>query len=320
MNYLYFFIGVLLLSFGADRFVTGAEVIARRLGVSKLIIGMVLVGFATSMPEMLVAGSASLRGSSELAVGNVIGSNIANIGLVLGVAGLIRPLVFPGSLLHHEFPILLIVTLLVTLMLVDGFLSRFDGCLLLMLFVAIIAWMVFRVKNVLSPKVRQEMSEAVEIPKLSLQKAMIWWSIGLVVLLVGAYITVESAVVIARMWGVTELVIGLTLVAVGTSLPELATAIVSALRGESELVMGNIIGSNLFNTLPVLMMPALISPSHLPRIVLTRDVSSLVIITFLLGALSWTAKPHVRLGGIKAAILLLSFVGYITLVYFYHYH
>ena len=317
MPYLLFVLGLGMLTLGADRFVVGSTVIADRFGIPRLIIGMVLVGFATSAPEMMVSAMASFHGHSVLAVGNVIGSNIANIALVLGVAGLIRPLVCSRLLLLQEYPLLLMVTVVVFMMLYDRNLSRFDGFLLLGAFSLITYWMISRIRKQVPKREQDEITESIEesTQNTPFKQGLLWWCVGLVTLLIGAKLTLDSAIDIARLHGISELIIGLTIVALGTSLPELATAVVSTVRNEPEMVIGNVIGSNLFNTLLVLMMPALINPVHIPTLLLKRDFLYLIFVTVMLGAFTFGATRNLTIGRLKASIFLCVYVGFLVLLY-----
>lgn len=273
-----------LLIWGSDRFVEGAAGMARTLNVSALIIGLVIVGFGTSAPEMLVAGVAGLDGNTGLAIGNALGSNITNIALVLGVTALIVPLSIHSKLLKREFPVLFIIMGLVVILFLDGNLGRMDGLILLGGLVGFIMWMIHLGKQSQTENhdpLQDEFEE--ELPeKLPIKKALILLVVGLVVLLVGAKLVVWGAVSIAQAFGVSDLVIGLTIVAVGTSLPELATTITSAKKGEHDIAIGNIIGSNMFNLLGVLGIPGVIHPEMFDDNVMLRDVPVMIILTIAL--------------------------------------
>ncbi len=308
-----------MLIWGADQFVSGAAGLARTLKVSALIIGLVIVGLGTSAPEMLVAGVAAWEGNTGLAIGNSIGSNITNIALVLGVTAMIAPpLVVHSKLLRRELPVLFIIMLLVFVLFFDLHLSFVDGIILLLALVAFIGWMV-RLGR-LSQKedhdpIIDEMAE--EMPQeLPIGKALIKLFIGLVVLLIGARLVVWGAVSIAQAFGISDLVIGLTVVAIGTSLPELATTITSAKKGEHDLAIGNIIGSNMFNLLGVLGIPAVIHPDVFEINVLTRDFAIMTVLTIalFLMARARNGEPG-KITRVAGVGLTLSYVVYLILLY-----
>ncbi|MDH5228999.1 MAG: calcium/sodium antiporter [Gammaproteobacteria bacterium] len=276
-------VGFALLVWGADRFVMGAAGTAQTLGVSTLIIGLVVVGFGTSAPEMLVGAIAAFEGNPGIAVGNAIGSNITNIGLVIGVTALIVPLAVNSDVLKREFPMLIVIMGLALLLFLDGELSRLDGILLLLglfLFIAIMVRIAMRGRKEHDPMTAE--FEA-EIPHdIPLHKSLLWLLFGLIILLVAARMVVWGAVEIAQHFGVSDLVIGLTIVAIGTSLPELAASIMSARKGEHDIAIGNAIGSNMFNMLGVMGIPAVIQPFSFESSVLTRDFPAMFLLTILL--------------------------------------
>ena len=246
---LYVIAGLVLLIWGADRFVHGAAAAARNMGIAPLLIGLTVVAFATSAPEILVSVIASLRGQPELAVGNAIGSNIVNIGLVLGCVSIIRPIKLRSATLRREMPALLAVTLLTVSLFLDSRLGRTDGLVMLTGLVIVMIWLCrLGMRSAPSDPIQKEYEA--EIPKnVKMSNAVIWLLIGLVTLLIGAHLLVDGAIAIAVYFGVSEMVIGILLVALGTSLPELAVSLVSALRGEYGLAIGNIVGPNISNSL-----------------------------------------------------------------------
>lgn len=306
--------GIALLIWSADRFVYGAAAFARNIGVPPLIIGLTIVGMGTSAPELLVSTLAALAGNSALGIGNAIGSNITNIGLVLGTTALITPLAIQSNLLKRELPLLLGIMLFGYAVLADGKLARPEGAALLIGLIALITWMVWsahraRTHEALTREIIKE-----QPPPTHTGRAVAWLILGLLVLLGGARLLVWGAVVMAQLLGVSDLVIGLTVVAIGTSLPELATTIISARRGEPGLALGNVIGSNMFNILGVLGLPGLISPCLVPREVLTRDYPVMLLLTFLLILLAYGRQPrHIHRAG--GGILLGIFISYETWLY-----
>ena len=312
-------IGLVGLVWGADRFVAGSAATARNLGMSPLVIGLTIVSIGTSAPEIIVAINAALSGSGELAVGNALGSNLANIGMVLGITALVAPLPTQPHLMKQEGPVLLGATLLAGILLMDDYLSRLDGIILLGLLVPLL-WFTLRQKRVeLSPtEVAEELEE---IPTLAMGPALFWLLLGLGVLLVGSELLVDGAKRTALAFGVSELVIGLTVVAIGTSLPELATSVVSALRGHHDIALGNIFGSNLFNLLAVMSMPGLIAPLALQPEVFNRDFAAMALLTgLLLIGVIWSlrkrkgAERSGRLGRRFGTLLVLLYCAYYTLL------
>ncbi len=305
-------VGLALLVWSADRFVLGASATARDLGVSPLVIGLVIVGFATSSPEMLVAGFAAWQGNPGLGIGNAVGSNIANIALILGVSAILRPLVSSSNILTRELPLLIGVTAITVLIMLDGSFSRGDGVLLLLLMAGAMA---FILRQAVTHEVDDDPLAAEltgQIPgTLPLRHAIFWLVLGFVLLMLSSRMLVWGGVNIAEMLGVSDLVIGLTIVAVGTSLPELAAAAVAVLKDEYDLVLGNVIGSNLFNTLAVLGLPALIAPGVIPPEVLTRDLPVMCALTLLLvPALFHRRGRSGRIGRVEGVLLLASFLAY----------
>ena len=267
---LIFAVGLAILYFGAEGMLGGATRIARRLGVSPLVIGLTLVAFGTSAPELSLDVTAAFRGSTELAFGDLVGSNIANVGLILGVAAIIRPLRVHARLLRAEVPIMISTALLVWGLAFDGELSRQDGLILLALLVLFLGYS-FRAARAETAAVRAEFAEAApKAGKPVVDGFMV--VVGLIGLIVGAQLMVHAAVTVAEHLGVSKLMIGLTIVAIGTSLPELATSIVAARRDDADIVAGNVIGSNIFNMLCVLALVAVIRPIPVPVSSLQVDV------------------------------------------------
>ncbi|MDR9467766.1 calcium/sodium antiporter [Marinospirillum sp.] len=301
--------GLILLVWSADRFVIGASVTAEKLGVPVLVIGMLLMGFGTSAPEMLVAIQASLDGSPDLAVGNALGSNIANIALILGLTALIAPIPVATGLVRKEIPLLLVVTLGAALLLLNQQLDWWKGVLLVAGLLAFIGYSYWLTRQGQSDALLEEVESTLQ--PMSTARALFWLLVGLVLLVVSSRLLVWGAVELALSWGVSEMVVGLTLVAVGTSLPELAASLAAARKGQAELVLGNIIGSNVFNLLAVLPMPALLaSGSQLGSELLWRDLPVMLGLTVLLLLVSLGRQGQERINRMEGAGLLLCFVGY----------
>jgi cation:H+ antiporter len=274
--------GVLGLLWGADRFIEGSAGAARNLGISPMIIGLTIVSVGTSAPEVIVSINAALRDVGQLAVGNALGSNLANIGLVLGITALVAPLPVQKHLLREEGPVLLLITALAGLCLYDGWLNRGESLALGLLVIPLLILVVKYKKNHPNP---EAIEETEEIPDFTMGKAILWFVIGLTVLLVSAEITVWGAKSIAIHLGVSELIVGLTVVAIGTSLPELAASVMSALRGHHDIAIGNIFGSNLFNLMLVMTSAGAIAPMALTPEVFGRDFATMALLTVIMVAM-----------------------------------
>lgn len=308
-------IGFIGLVWSADRFVGGSAALAHRLGVPKLLVGLTIVAFGTSAPEIVVSISASLRSAGELAVGNALGSNLANMGLVLAITALVAPIPIHRQLLTREVPTLLVITAIAGITLRDGYLAFWEGALLLLLLPAVLMLMI---------KTKRETSAALaeEVPRYGLPRALTWFLVGLAVLVGSSEVLVWGASELALALGVPPLVVGLTVIALGTSLPELAASVVSALKGHLELALGNIIGSNLFNLLAVMAIPALIQQPQMEAAVFGRDYLAMAAVTFMLAGAIGTdyllrhgpargeAPTAGRLGRLIGTLLLASYGGY----------
>ena len=302
--------GLVLLIWGADRFVHGAAASARNMGVAPLLIGLTIVAFATSAPEILVSMVAALRGEPDLAFGNAIGSNIANIGLVLGGVAIIRPIELRSATLRREMPALLAVSLLTVSLFLDTFLSRIDGLVMLTGLVIVMIWLArLGMRSADTDPMAEDF--AAEIPEhVSMPAAILWLIVGLGTLLLGAELLVDGAIEIARTLGVSEVVIGVTLVAIGTSLPELAVSMVSAMKGEYGLAIGNIVGSNIFNLLAVIGIAAAIEPSALSPSVLSLHIFVMVAFTLVLFAMTYDYDGKSDLSRLEGTALLTAYVAY----------
>jgi cation:H+ antiporter len=307
--------GFLLLVWGADRLVAGASATARNLGVSPLVIGLTIIGFGTSAPELVVSAVATLKGNSGLAVGNAIGSNITNMGLVLGLTAIIYPLRLESTALKREYPMLLLVMLVCFMMALDGTYSKFEGWTLIIGLFAVVIWIIrIGLYRPLSDPLAEEFDA--EIPKdVPTRTAVFWLTVGLIVLPISSTFLVDGAITIARILHVTDTVIGLTVVALGTSLPELATAITAALHKEDDLAIGNIIGSNIFNLLGVLGIAAVIQPITLLPIILARDFPAMFLMTGALYLMASDFRGPGRIGRRSGTVLLTMFIGYIIMVW-----
>ncbi len=282
-------VGLLLLIWSADRFVDGAAATARHFGMPQLLIGIVIIGFGTSAPEMIVSAFSALNGNPGIALGNAYGSNITNIGLIL--------------------PVLIFVTALSAFLIMDGDVLRLDAWILLGIFFIYMGWTIWAgLRNRDDSLVHDVKEELQEQEYMSLAKALMWVVIGLALLMGSSQLLVWGAVEIARYFGVSDLVVGLTIVAVGTSLPELASSIAAARKNEVDLAVGNIIGSNLFNTLAVVGLAGAISPMYVGQEVFTRDMPVMSVLTILLLVFGFGKKGQIN--RVKGLILLLAYIGY----------
>lgn len=322
-------IGLVVLVWSADKFVDGAVGIAKFCGMSTLLIGMVIVGFGTSAPEMVVSALSAMQGNPELALGNAYGSNIANIALILGVTAVIMPVLVKREALKRDLSVLLVVTALTIGLLLDGDVSRMDGVILLLVFAAVMGFNIWSELHAKKKVAGEDTSDVIESDAdngaekdMSLGKSIFWLVFGLVLLVLSSRALVWGACDIARALGVSDLLIGLTIVAVGTSLPELASSIVAARKGEDDLAFGNIVGSNLFNTLAVVGIAATIAPMpSFDANVLARDLPVMVVLTVLLllfGLPTRISKigpdgKHIgRINRIEGSVFLVAYIGYLT--------
>lgn len=302
MTYLLFVVGLVALFFGGEYLVRGATAIARHFRLSPMVIGLTIVGFGTSAPEMLVSVQAALAGQPAIAIGNVLGSNIANILLILGISALIAPLIIPVRKLWRDLGFMLLATAVIWVMLLDGNVTRLDGVLL------VVGLIVFLATAFLTGKIEPEEDLSGDIPQW---KAWAFTLGGLVVLVIGARLLVDSSTELARAFGISEAVIGLTIVAVGTSLPELATSVIAAIRKQTEIAVGNIVGSNIFNIFGILGVTSLIHPitadprfASIDMIWVSIAAVGLTVLAFILGGLP-------RIAG---AVLLAAYGAYVALI------
>ncbi|WP_081193086.1 calcium/sodium antiporter [Halomonas sp. BC1] len=304
-------VGLVLLIWSAEKFIDGAAATSRWLGLSPLLIGMLVIGFGTSAPEVMVSVLAAMQGNPGLALGNAYGSNIANIGLVLGFVALIAPLAVHSSVIRKEMPLLVAVMLLTGYMLMDGWISRGEAVLLLAALGIFITVSIIRSRRDQADALTDEVTESLDSKPLSRGKALMWTLVGLVLLVASSRLLVWGAVEIAVGFGVSDLIIGLTVVAVGTSLPELASSISALKRKEHDMVLGNVVGSNLFNSLAVVGLAGVIAPIEAGREVLVRDWSVMTFMTLLmvLFAFSWRGRPR-RINRLEGGVLFSLFVAY----------
>lgn len=301
--------GLILLIFGADRFVIGAANIARNMGVSPLIIGVSIVGIATSAPEILVSSAAAIDGKTEIAIGNAIGSNIANIGMVLGLTALLKPIMISSKTLRQEYLLMFLSAIIALSVLFNLDLSRIDSLILITVLAFFIWWIIQIAKQSLytDPIVGEFEKELAIVT--SLPRSFTLTLIGLLLLLGGAELLINSSVAIANYFGLSDLVIGLTIIAIGTSLPELAASIMSVIKNEADIAVGNVLGSNMFNMLAVIGIPGLIQPTQYEEAVLYRDLPVMLGLTVLIGLMAFLQKRG-RFARIEGIVLLLCFLSY----------
>jgi cation:H+ antiporter len=305
VSLLWFGLGLSLLILGADWFLRGASGVALRYGISPFVVGLLIIGFGTSSPELAVNVSAVWRGSYDLALGNVVGSNIANIGLIVGLSALIAPLAVHMRLLRVETPLMILVGILLWVLCLDGLLGRGDALVLLLGFAGLLVY-VARTARMESADVQAEFGDHAKT-RPGLKRNLAKLVIGLAVLLLGADLMVDSAVLLARMWGWSELLIGLTVGAIGTSLPELASSLLAARRGQVDIAVGNVVGSCLFNILLILGITAMIHPLPVdPQLLWVQ----LPVMVLFLAALYPILRQGLNVRRGEGAILLLAFIGF----------
>ena len=309
VNLLLMIVGFAVLIWSADRFLSGAAATATNLGVSNIVIGLTVVSLGTSAPEIVVALIAALEGNAILAIGNAIGSNIANIGLVLGITAIVAPLPFSQNVLRRELPWLLGATVLAIVLIFDRVLSFTDGVFLLA-GLAYILWQLLRSEREADPTESALASELEELPEMKQSSALFWLFAGLAALLASAQLLVYAATQIALDLGISSMIIGLTIVAIGTSLPELAATVGAAMKGQPDIAIGNIVGSNILNILAVLAVPALISTTGLDFSALWRDSGMMLALTLMLALFAYGMNSRAVITRFEGLVMLLAWIGY----------
>lgn len=305
--------GLALLIWSADRFVEGASAVAAALGMSPLVIGMVVVGFGTSAPEMVVSALAAIQGNPGIALGNAYGSNITNIALILGLTALIRPIAVSRDVLRREIPLLLAVTALAAVQLSDSELTRLDAVILLLAFAVFVAWSVAQGLKGQQGEAPPSEVDASASEKKPIGRSIFWLVAGLGLLILSSRLLVYGAVELASAFGVSDLVIGLTIVAIGTSLPELASSVIAARKGQNDLALGNILGSNIFNTLAVVGIAGAIHPLRVEPAVLERDLAFCGVLTLALLVMGIGFRGRAgRINRVEGAVLVASYAAYIV--------
>lgn len=305
-------LGLVLLIWSADRFIEGAASTANHLGMPPLLIGILVVGFGTSAPEMVVSAIAALEGNPSLALGNALGSNIVNIALILGATALISPIVVESTIIKKEMPLLMLIVVLIGYMLIDNTLTLLEGIILLAGFFSLIAWSVINGLKSKRDALAKEVNAELKVHAMSLGWSLLWLLIGLVVLVLSSRLLVWGAVGVAKDLGISDLIIGLTIVALGTSLPELASSIIAARKGEHDIAIGNIVGSNMFNILAVIGIATIIKPMEfIEAEIFNRDWSIMAVLTFMLFLMAFNVnRTNGRITRLKGAVLLCSYIAY----------
>ena len=302
--------GLALLVWSADLFVDGAASSARHFGMSPLLVGMVVVGFGTSAPEMAVSALSALQGSPGIALGNAYGSNITNIGLILGLTALISPIAVHSRVLRKELPLLTGFTVLAGLQLWDGWISRFEAVVLLAVFMGLMFWTIRQGLQGAGDHLGEEVQHELDAHPLPLRQAVVRLCTGLVLLVMSSRVLVWGAVEVARFFGIDDLIIGLTIVAIGTSLPELASSLAAVRKGEHDIALGNILGSNLFNTLAVVGIAGGICPMKVGPEVFSRDMMTAGVLTLSLFLFGYGFRGPGRINRFEGAALLACYIGY----------
>lgn len=310
-------IGLLLVVYGADRLVFSAAILCRSIGIPPLIIGMTVVSIGTSLPEIIIASAAALHGQLDLAVGTAIGSNITNIMLILGLAAILHPFTVHSAILRRELPLMLLVSLLAGLFLFDGELSQIKGILLLAIAVLYLMFII-RIARIAEREGIDNLTreQASELPQEgSLSVACLWLGVALVTMPIATQMVIDNAAVLAHYFGISDLVVGLTIIAIGTSLPELATTIAGVRKGENDIAVGSIIGSNIFNIVFVLGIPAIVAPGSFDPLAFTRDYWLMLVVSAVFAILCWR-KPH--LGGKRTgALLICGYIVWVMVLWFF---
>ncbi|NKB46450.1 MAG: calcium/sodium antiporter [Legionellales bacterium] len=306
-------VGIVLLAWSAERFIAGAVGMAHHFRIAPLIIGLTIVALGTSAPEIFISIMSVTQGNPGLAIGNALGSNIANIGLVLGVAALCRPMQVHSTTLRREYPILFLIMLITWGLLLDGSLDPIDGIILLICLIGFFIWLVWLATRKVTPQdpLRQEFERELQ-HTLPIKSAIAFFILGLILLPISSHILVFSAVNIASQLGVSDVVIGLTIVAIGTSLPEMAASLIGSLKGEHDLAIGNILGSNMFNLLAVLAIPGLLQSVPLASSVLSRDMPIMFGLTIVLFLVAYGFRGPGCINRWEGALLLTCYGAYLT--------
>lgn len=306
MDYLFLGIGLVILLAGGKFLVDGASGLAARFGLSPGLIGLTVVAFGTSAPELLVSINAALKGSSDIAIGNVIGSNISNISMVLGISAMIFPIVIHPSVLKLDYMATLVSSLIFYLMAANGIISRWEGFILFVLFILINIYFFKKIS-----KNEVDLNEIENVPSSSLFKSILLFFIGVLGLYFGSDMLVDSAVNISKEMGISERIIGVTIIAIGTSLPELITSLIAAMKKKTDIAIGNILGSNIQNIFSIIGLTALIRPINVSEIFLNQDFIWMIGLTLLLFPIF---RTNWRISRLEGLLLLILYSGYLYTV------
>lgn len=304
--------GFAILVWSADKFVEGAASTAKHLGMPSLLIGILIVGFGTSAPEMVVSAIAAMEGNPALALGNALGSNIVNIALILGVTAIVAPITVNSNIVKKEIPLLLLIVLASGYLLLDNSLTLIEGIVLISGFFTLIAWSIVSAFRGRGDTLEAEMDSELIEHEMSLKAGIIWLVIGLVLLIASSRLLVWGAVGVAHEFGVSDLIIGLTIVALGTSLPELAASVIAARKGEHDIAIGNVVGSNMFNILAVIGIATIIAPMNgIPAEVLNRDWIVMLALTIALLVMSYGFRnKEGKITRIEGFALIICYIAY----------
>jgi cation:H+ antiporter len=304
--------GFVILVWSADKFVEGAASTAKHLGMPSLLIGILIVGFGTSAPEMVVSAIAAMEGNPALALGNALGSNIVNIALILGVTAIVAPITVNSKIVKKEIPLLLLIVLASGYLLLDNTLTLVEGIVLISGFFTLIAWSIVSAFRGRGDTLEAEMDSELIEHEMSLKAGIIWLIIGLVLLIASSRLLVWGAVGVAHEFGVSDLIIGLTIVALGTSLPELAASVIAARKGEHDIAIGNVVGSNMFNILAVIGIATIIAPMNgIPAEVLNRDWIVMLALTIALLVMSYGFRnKEGKITRFEGVILIICYIAY----------
>lgn len=304
--------GFVVLMWSADKFVEGASATAKHLGVPTLLIGILIVGFGTSAPEMVVSAIAAMDGNPTLALGNGLGSNIVNIALVLGFTAILYPITVKSNIVKKEIPLMILITLFGGLLIYDGILSLIEGSILLLAFFMLIAWSIYSGLKNKGDILESELDEELIENDMSLKMGTFWLILGMILLVASSKLLVWGAVGTAKEFGVSDLIIGLTIVALGTSLPELAASVVAVKKGEHDIAIGNVVGSNMFNIVAVIGIATVISPmENISPEVFYRDWALVLGLSIALMLMAYGFKKQDgRINRFEGALLLLAFIAY----------
>ena len=304
--------GFVILVWSADKFVEGAASTAKHLGMPSLLIGILIVGFGTSAPEMVVSAIAAMEGNPALALGNALGSNIVNIALILGVTAIVAPITVNSKIVKKEIPLLLLIVLASGYLLLDNSLTLGEGIVLISGFFTLIAWSIVSAFRGRGDTLEAEMDSELIEHEMSLKAGIIWLIIGLVLLIASSRLLVWGAVGVAHEFGVSDLIIGLTIVALGTSLPELAASVIAARKGEHDIAIGNVVGSNMFNILAVIGIATIIAPMNgIPVEVLNRDWIVMFVLTIALLVMAYGFRnKEGKITRFEGMILIVCYIAY----------